>query len=338
MRINDYKDNRATGKPDILDWTYYAITILSDEVREACKGSNIQLMEFSRDKEEYIGINFSNEINISNGKNTEEENMTERQKVDAIVSSASGYPLDSEDKLSESNLEMDSEEMSEDNNDKSESMSNDTEINEGESKDNMEIAESENLCDSNNNEAHMDDSSEDKDSDVEDDANDEDDNDDEPDDDDKKQDEDFSNEKCSAMSLNEAMSEIERLSDENKRLKSDNEVYMSKLESMSDYNELKEFKRMADEERLKEEKMSEVNAIMSQIAERGINMSDEDKNYLLSKVEDYDDVSAWGNMAKATIFDKYDTTNFDIQRIGMPYQTNQMSHSASVWDRIKNKF
>lgn len=494
MRINDYKDNITTGKPDILDWTYYAITILSDEVREACKGSNIQLMEFSKDKDEYMGINFSNDIQINNsrdfaisskwtnpkrklfnpiinahnseellkeaylvadfsedeyqmakfdcphhiimggnmfihkdglqmalkkaikqgimfgevkehlvkhykelgmnntnyaefgidrkcfeqcfaeefnmneGVNMEEETMTERQKVDAIVSSASGYPLDSEDNSAEAGVEMSSVEQ----NDKNMAEEEVVEKNTSEEKVIEESVENSD-CNKMTVEESSEDSSNESDSAVasetneemsidvdesadegivsnSDDENDIDDHDDKDDDSDDKDDDindaDDDNDskdmacgsKSNEMSLEEAMSEIKRLSDENAQLKSDNEVYMSKLAAMSDYEELKEFKRMADEAQAKEEKMSQVNAIMSQISERGINMSDEDKNYLLSKVEDYDDMSVWANMAKAVVFDKYDMVNSDVQRIGMPYQTDKVSHSASVWDRIKNKF
>lgn len=497
MRINDYRDNIATGKPDILDWTYYAITILSDEVREACKGSNIQLMEFSKDKEEYMGINFSGDIQIDNsedsaisgkwtnprrklfnpiinannseellkeaylvadfsedeyqmakfdcphhiimggnmfihkdglqmalkkameqgmmsgevkdhlvkhykelgmtntnyeefgidhkcfeqcfadefnmneGVNMEEETMTERQKVDAIVSSASGYPLDSEDNSAEAGVEMssceeineaeqtnenmaenevsddkkeDEETVIEESAEKSEDEEMTVEESAGESAGESPIEETKEMStevqesecgEVVKNSDEDDDDDEHEDSDEDEDKNDS--NDDVDDSDDDKE-EMACEDKHAEMSLEEAMAEIKRLSEENVQLKSDNEVYMSKLEAMSDYDELKEFKRMADEASIKEEKMSKVNDIMSQISERGINMSDEDKNYLLSKVEDYDDMSVWENMAKAVVFDKYDMVSSDVQRIGMPYQTDKVSHSASVWDRIKNKF
>ena len=494
MRINDYRDNIVTGKPNILDWTYYAITILSDEVREACKGSNIQLMEFSKDKEEYMGINFSGDIHIDNsedsaisgkwtnprrklfnpiinannsaellkeaylvadfsedeyqmakfdcphhiimdgnmfihkdglqmalkkamkqgmmsgevkehlvkhykelgmtnenykefgidqkcfeqcfaeefnmneGVNMEEEIMTERQKVDAIVSSASGYPLDLEDNSAEAGVEMSSCEEINEAEQNNEDMANE-EVAEDNTKeeavveesaekvedDKMAVEESAEVSTEESNSEVGNEATEEMSSDVNesacdeivnnaddendiDDPEDKDDDVNDVDDDDDDKEDMACGDKRNEMSLEEAMSEIKRLSDENSQLKSDNEVYMAKLEAMSDYDELKEFKRMADEAQAKEEKMAQVNAIMSQISERGINMSDEDKNYLLSKVEDYDDMSVWANMAKAVVFDKYDMVNSDVQRIGMPYQTDKVSHSASVWDRIKNKF
>lgn len=51
MTTTDYQDNGPFDKPDVYSWKYQAITILSDQVAEACKGSNVQLVKFSEDKE-----------------------------------------------------------------------------------------------------------------------------------------------------------------------------------------------------------------------------------------------------------------------------------------------
>ena len=68
MTTTDYQDNGPFDKPDVYSWKYQAITILSDQVAEACKGSNVQLMKFSEDKENYIKENFADKISIDNSK------------------------------------------------------------------------------------------------------------------------------------------------------------------------------------------------------------------------------------------------------------------------------
>lgn len=53
---------------------------------------------------------------------------------------------------------------------------------------------------------------------------------------------------------------------------------MSQIESMSDYEALKQFK-FATEERIKQEAdMATMNKVMSEITARGCNMSDEEKD------------------------------------------------------------
>lgn len=64
MRVKNPDARDRTGKRIMTDWTYYAITILSDEVTEACKGSQIELLQFAEDfasdKDNYINhLNFS---------------------------------------------------------------------------------------------------------------------------------------------------------------------------------------------------------------------------------------------------------------------------------------
>ena len=130
--------------------------------------------------------------------------------------------------------------------------------------------------------------------------------------------------------------ENKNLSEENERLKADNEAYMAKIAAMSDYDELKQFKENAIAEEARMAKMAKVNAVFDSIAEKGINMSEDDKETLISKVDEYSDVDAWANMAKATIFDNYESSD-GVVRIGLPYE-QKSNTSESVWDRLASKF
>ena len=130
--------------------------------------------------------------------------------------------------------------------------------------------------------------------------------------------------------------ENKNLSEENERLKADNEAYMAKMAAMSDYDELEQFKENAIAEEARMAKMAKVNAVFDSIADKGINMSEVDKETLISKVDEYSDVDAWANMAKATIFDNYESSD-GVVRIGLPYE-QKSNTSESVWDRLASKF
>lgn len=136
-------------------------------------------------------------------------------------------------------------------------------------------------------------------------------------------------EKEEEMSFEEAMSKIEEMSKTIETLQSENTSYMSRIEAMSDYEDLKKFKADTIEKEKREEEMSKMNSVMSEIESRGVSMSEKDKNELISKFCDFESIDAWSNYVKAQVFDKYE----NIGRMGfaLPYAENK---SESVWDRI----
>ena len=153
--------------------------------------------------------------------------------------------------------------------------------------------------------------------------------DDEPNDDsnDDKSDDD----KSEKMSIETAMSQIATMSDKINELEAQNKAYMSQIESMSDYNDLKQFK-FATEERIKQEAdMATMNKVMSEITARGCNMSDEEKDALKAKFSEFSSADAWSNYVKAQAFEKFEN-NSSVQQIGLPFAEPKKTNS--IWDSI----
>ena len=351
MRVKNPDARDRNGKRIMTDWTYYAITILSDEVTEACKGSQIELLQFAEDfasdKDNYInhlnfsesreGVKMENEKCLTNEAatcengvvaNAEEEKKDETpvlqsQAEEATPSAASdGNENNTPDETQACVTESTPAQMANCEND---GASNNDVL---ESGCNVNQAEPVN----------------DHDDDYDDDDDPDDDPDDEHDDDDdrhevfagnepEKKDNEPSEQEVAMAKLTK---ENKNLSEENERLKADNEAYMAKIAAMSDYDELKQFKENAIAEEARMAKMAKVNAVFDSIAEKGINMSEDDKETLISKVDEYSDVDAWANMAKATIFDNYESSD-GVVRIGLPYE-QKSNTSESVWDRLASKF
>lgn len=155
------------------------------------------------------------------------------------------------------------------------------------------------------------------------------------DDEDEKDDEDSDNndsdnDDTQQMSLEQAMCEIAKMSETIARLEADNNAYMAKIESMSDYEDLKKFRCETEEKMAREAEMSEMEAVMSEISERGFSFSDDDKKALMDDFKNFSSIDAWKNYVKAQVFDKADTTG--IVRMGLTEITNKTS--GSIWDRI----
>lgn len=345
MRVKNPDARDRTGKRIMTDWTYYAITILSDEVTEACKGSQIELLQFAEDfandKDNYINhLNFSESregVKMENEKDLTNEATTCKNGVVANAEGKNETPVvQSQAEETAPSAKSDCNE----NNTPDETQACVTEScpaqmanckNDGASKN--DVLES--GCKVNQAEP-VNDRCDDPDD------HDDDDPDDECDDDEhkvfptnepeKKGDEPSEQE----VAMAKLAEENKALLEENERLKADNEAYMAKIATMSDYNELKQFKENAIAEEARMAKMSKVNAVFDSIAEKGINMSEAYKETLISKVDEYSDVDAWANMAKATIFDNYESSD-GVIRIGLPYE-QKSNTSESVWDRLASKF
>ena len=162
-------------------------------------------------------------------------------------------------------------------------------------------------------------------------ADDEDDKNDDSDDRHDEPDKDDDDDNKENMSLEEAMSEISNLTAENEKLKKDNEAYMAKFEAMSDYDELKAFKFAAEEKEKQEANMVKMCEILDEISEKGVEMSEDERNAYIAKFSEYDSVAAWSNMVKAAEFDRVGSPSGNIHKIGLPYGEKKKP-TGSIWD------
>ena len=424
MTTTDYQDNGPFDKPDVYSWKYQAITILSDQVAEACKGSNVQLMKFSEDKENYIKENFADKITIDNSKEsaTSGEWSNPGQKLFKPITEASNaksllkeaylicdfsdndyeitkfkYPhhvirdgklVVHKDGLQSAfsraaqqgivkgdvkshllkhyhELGLDTENFAEFGfseeefnqyfaedykQDEGENVEEDKKVTEAEATEpekeeeakveEAEATETEEKTEEKVEEADetatepcdtemgcdkkMADGEDNKENDTE-----------ETSDDSKEPDEETEDEKeedkKEEMSLEEAIAEISTLAAENEKLKKDNEAYMAKFEAMSDYDELKAFKFATEEKEKQEANMVKMCEILDEISEKGVEMSEDERNAYIAKFSEYDSVAAWSNMVKAAEFDRVGSPSGNIHKIGLPYGEKKRS-TGSIWD------
>lgn len=431
MTTTDYQDNGPFDKPDVYSWKYQAITILSDQVAEACKGSNVQLMKFSEDKENYIKENFADKISIDNSKEaaTSGEWSNPGQKLFKPITEASNaksllkeayligdfsdndyeitkfkYPhhvirdgklvvhkdglqaafsraaqqgivkgeikshllkhyhelgLDTENfaefGFSEEEFNQyfaEDYKQDEGENVEEEKKVTEAEATESEKEEETKVEEAEateeksedkteekveeaaetatESCDTEMGcDEKMADGEDNKENDTE-----------ETSDDSKESDkeekveeaeEEKEEDKKEEMSLEEAMAEISNLTAENDKLKKDNEAYMAKFEAMSDYEDLKAFKFAAEEKEKKEANMAKMCEVLDEISEKGVEMSEDERNAYIAKFSEYDSVAAWSNMVKAAEFDRVGAPSGNIHKIGLPYGEKKKS-TGSIWD------
>jgi hypothetical protein len=424
MTTTDYQDNGLFDKPDVYSWKYQAITILSDQVAEACKGSNVQLMKFSEDKENYIKENFADKISIDNSKEaaTSGEWSNPGQKLFKPITEASNaksllkeayligdfsdndyeitkfkYPhhvirdgklvvhkdglqaafsraaqqgivkgdvkshllkhyhelgLDTENfaEFGFSEEEFNQYFAEDYKQDEGENVEEEKKVTEAEATEpekeeeakveEAEATETEEKTEEKVEEADetvtepcntemgcdkkMADGEDNKENDTE-----------ETSDDSKEPDEETEDEKeedkKEEMSLEEAMAEISTLTAENEKLKKDNEAYMAKFEAMSDYEDLKAFKFAAEEKEKQEANMVKMCEVLDEISEKGVEMSEDERNAYIAKFSEYDSVAAWSNMVKAAEFDRVSAPSGNIHKIGLPYGEKKKS-TGSIWD------
>lgn len=129
------------------------------------------------------------------------------------------------------------------------------------------------------------------------------------------------------MSIEEAMAEIGKLTAKCGELESANAAYMAKL---CDYDELKKFKEETEAKMAKEAEFAAMSKVMSEIADRGIEMSDSEKEALMGKFSEFSSIDAWTNYVKAQIFDKAENID-SVIRMGLPFE-NPVKKPSSIWD------
>ena len=133
------------------------------------------------------------------------------------------------------------------------------------------------------------------------------------------------------MSVEDMEQKMAEMADMISKLEEDNKAYMTKLESMADYEELKKFKSDTEERQAREKEMADMEKVMCDIENRGISMSEEDKNEFMSKIKEFSSIDAWSNYVKAQAFDRAE--NIDgIVKVGLPYNTSKKT--GSIWDEI----
>ena len=426
MTTTDYKDNGPFDKPEVFSWKYQAITILSDQVAEACKGSNVQLMKFSEDKENYIKENFADKISIDNSKEsavsgewsnpgqklfkpiTESSNAKSLLKEAYLIGDYSDneyeitkfkYPhhvirdgklvvhkdglqaafqraaqqgivkgevkshllkhyhelgLDTEN-FAEFGFSEDefnqyfAEDYKQDEGEKVEDEKKvaEAETVEPEKEEKVEEAEQvecateekvkekvEEAADATCESCETDMGCDEKMADEKDNEETETTSDEKSDDEEESKEDEEAEEKeeeKEEMSLEKAMAEISNLTAENEKLKKDNEAYMAKFEVMSDYDDLKAFKLAAEEKEKQEANMAKMCEVLDGISEKGVEMSEDERNAYIAKFSEYNSVAAWANMVKAAEFDRVGIPSGNIHKIGLPYG-NQKKSTGSIWD------
>lgn len=134
------------------------------------------------------------------------------------------------------------------------------------------------------------------------------------------------------MSCDALKEEMCKMQDEIRDLKEKNAAYMTQIEAMSDYEELKKFKVDTEERLAREKEMADMEKVMCDIEARGVNMSEEDKNEFKAKIKEFSSIDAWSNYVKAQAFDRAENVD-GIVKIGLPYNTS-VSKPRSIWDEI----
>lgn len=133
-------------------------------------------------------------------------------------------------------------------------------------------------------------------------------------------------------SIEEARKRIAEKDAEIAKLREDNAAYMAKIDSMSDYEDLKKYRDMAEEEKKKQELFCKMNDILCDIESRGINFSEEEKQTLIAKMSEFDSIDAATNFAKATVLDSKAVPSDGVVRMGLPYSVEKKT--SSIWDTL----
>lgn len=318
VEITITKGDEYDGRIDVKEFILDGITILGDFVRPAVKNANIQL-EFARAKEEYLNdLKFAENVGDTMEK---EEVMQEETTVEMATEEGCTENYATEEvvgqKCSEEAVVTECSETAEcsekEDNDIGCSAEEGCTENCATEKSCTETCATEEPCvECANDESKEEDRYDDE-------------HDDEDDKHDNKDDEHDHDDKYEEMSIEEAMCKIAEMSDKIAELETQNKAYMSEIES------LKAFKCSVEEKAKQEENMSAMQAVMSEIIERGYAMSEEEKQEFTTKFSDFDSVTAWSNYVKAQVFDKTESTN-TITQIGLPF-ANQPVHN-SIWDRF----
>lgn len=311
VEITITKGEEIDGKVRVDEFVLDGITVLGDFVKPAVKDARIQV-EFAQDKTDYLnGLKFADTTTEETGENMADENKM-AQEGQVNCADDTNKPEDGEnmsavgtDGCACNGNMADDENAGSDNADGDENMAQLPPENMSDDNKSDDGNETDDKSDNGDNGENKDDESEE----------------------DKKPEDD----KSEKMSVEAAMSQIATMSDKINELEAQNKAYMSQIEAMSDYEDLKQFK-FATEKRIKQEAdMATMNKVMSEIAARGCNMSDEEKDALKAKFSEFSSADAWSNYVKAQAFEKFEN-NSSVQQIGLPFAEPKKTNS--IWDSI----
>ena len=160
----------------------------------------------------------------------------------------------------------------------------------------------------------------------------EDDSEDETNDEDKEDEDKEEDNKEEDMSVEEMSCKMKEMSERISELEECNKAYMAQIESMSDYEDLKKFKCETEERMAREKEMADMEKVMSDIENRGVCMSEDDKKEFMGKIKEFSSIDAWSNYVKATVFDNAENVN-GVVKMGLPYTTEKKS-IGSIWDEL----
>ena len=152
------------------------------------------------------------------------------------------------------------------------------------------------------------------------------------DDDDDDEEDKGEDESTEEMSFEELKTKYTEAQNRISQLEADNEAYMSKINAMSDYEELKKFREDTMAQQKKDEEMAKMNKVMSEIEDKGVKMSKDEKEDLITKFSEFSSIDAWSNYVKASVFDKVNNIDGTF-KIGLPF-ANPNTSTNSVWDNI----
>ena len=129
---------------------------------------------------------------------------------------------------------------------------------------------------------------------------------------------------------------VEELKERIQKLEADNEAYLAKIDEMSDYEELKEFKESTLAKEEQEKEMCEMRDVLESMVDKGIEISDELKEQLCNERQNFDNMTAWSNYVKAYAFDNCERDENGIISFEIPNRAGaDKDTSLGVWAKLK---
>lgn len=129
---------------------------------------------------------------------------------------------------------------------------------------------------------------------------------------------------------------VEELKERIQKLEADNEAYLAKIDEMSDYEELKEFKESTLAKEEQEKEMCEMRDVLESMVEKGIEISEELKEQLYGERQNFENITAWSNYVKAYAFDNCERDENGIISFEIPNRAGaDKDTSLGVWAKLK---
>lgn len=122
------------------------------------------------------------------------------------------------------------------------------------------------------------------------------------------------------------------------KLSAENEAYLEKINSMCDYEDLKNFKLNVEAREKEEKEMAEMEKVLSTMEDRGIGMSEETKNELIQNRQNFSNIDAWSNYVKAYAFDNCEVASDGIVKFAMPCKKDEDTKTMGSWASLEKKY